>query len=175
MARAVQAEVEPVAQLTDVPAAVAYYLRRHNLPQRLVAAPHPMIDAAGLETQPLLRARRGTAVDDDAVGLTVAPAGVAETGTLVLTSSDDTPTLLAFLPETSIVLVAADAIVGSYEDAWALLRRDPGHPPRSVNLITGPSRTGDIAQTIELGAHGPRRLLILVIGPLPGAAGEAVA
>jgi L-lactate dehydrogenase complex protein LldG len=56
-------------------------------------------------------------------------------------------------------------VTGSYEDAWDRLRRHVGDGvmPRTVNLITGPSRTGDIEQTIELGAHGPRRLHIILL------------
>jgi len=35
--------------------------------------------------------------------------------------------------------------------------------PRALNLITGPSRTADIEQTIELGAHGPKRMHVLLV------------
>jgi L-lactate dehydrogenase complex protein LldG len=59
------------------------------------------------------------------------------------------------------VLRAAD-VVGPYEEAWARLRR-AGGMPRTVNFVTGPSRTGDIEQTIYLGAHGPRRLHVLLV------------
>ena len=153
--------------LADVPAAVGSYLRQHNLPQKIVVAPEPLLDHASWDSQPLLRMRRGDAVDSDAIGVTLAIAGVAETGTLVLASSPERPTLLAYLPETSIVVVAADWIEGSYEEAWELVRAMPGGVPRSVNFVTGPSRTADIAQKLELGAHGPRRLLILIVARLP--------
>ena len=76
------------------------------------------------------------------------------------------PTLLAYLPETSVVVVAADWIEPAYEDAWESVRAMPGGVPRSVNFVTGPSRTADIAQQLELGAHGPRRLLILIVEQL---------
>ena len=51
------------------------------------------------------------------------------------------------------------------DGVWARLREryGKGRMPRTVNTITGPSRTGDIEQTIELGAHGPRRVHILVV------------
>lgn len=163
MARAVGAEVRHVAVLPDVPAAVSAYLREHNLPQRVTVAPEPVLDRARWESQPLLRARRGGAQPDDLVGVTIAPAAIAETGTLMLTSAPERPTLLAFLPETSVIVVFAGDIDGSYEQSWIRLREAMGEPPRSVCLVTGPSRTGDIAQQIELGAHGPRRLLILVV------------
>jgi L-lactate dehydrogenase complex protein LldG len=78
------------------------------------------------------------------------------------------PTTLNFLPEHHIVALRASQVVAAYEDAWSLLRkarkRGRGFEmPRSVHLITGPSRTGDIELTIQLGAHGPRALHILLI------------
>jgi L-lactate dehydrogenase complex protein LldG len=168
MAEAVNSEVERLARMTEVPAAVTAYLRQHNLPQRLVAAPDPRLDAAGWGSQPLLRVSRGTAAEDDPTGVTLAVAGVAETGTLMLASATERPALLAFMPETSVVVVFASDIDGAYEQSWARLRTALGRPPRSVNLITGPSRTGDIGQRIELGAHGPRRLLVLIVDEDPG-------
>ena len=134
-------------------------------------APEPLLDRCRWDSQPLLRVRRGTAVDADAVGVTLAVAGVAETGTLVLASAPDRPTLLAYLPETSVVILAADWVEASYEEAWESIRAMPGGVPRSVNFVTGPSRTADIAQKLELGAHGPRRLLILLVEHLAGLSG----
>ena len=58
-----------------------------------------------------------------------------------------------------------DADLGPYEDAWDRLRaaEGEGRLPRTVNFITGPSRTGDIEQTIQMGAHGPRRLHVILV------------
>lgn len=167
MAAAVMADIRRLDAIEDVPAAVSLYLREHNLPQKIVVAPEPILDRANWASQPLLRLRRGTALDEDAVGVTLAVAGVAETGTLMLASAPERPTLLAFLPETSIVVLPADWIEGSYEQAWESIRAMPGGVPRSVNFITGPSRTADIAQKLELGAHGPKRLLILIVETAP--------
>ena len=114
----------------------------------------------------MLTLRTGRAADEDAVGLTVAFAGIAETGTLMLCSGSETPTTLAFLPETSIVVLPAARVLRAYEDGLRLLRDGAGGLPRSVNLITGPSRSGDIEQTLQLGAHGPRRLQILLVDEL---------
>ena len=167
MARAVNTDVQRLARLDELPAAVTTYLRQHNLPQRLVAAPDAILDQARWESAPLLRVRRGAAAPEDTVALTLAPAAVAETGTLMLVSSPERPALLAFLPETSIVVVFAADVDGAYEQSWARLREALGAPPRAVNFVTGPSRTGDIAQKIELGAHGPRRLLVLIVDEDP--------
>jgi L-lactate dehydrogenase complex protein LldG len=80
----------------------------------------------------------------------------------MLISGAETPTTLNFLPDTHIVVVGADQVVATYEDGWDRLRTHGGMP-RAINFITGPSRTGDIEQRIELGAHGPRRLHIILI------------
>lgn len=163
MARRVGTEVERLPGPEAIRPAVLAALRRHNLPMRLVRAADPLLEAAGLEAEPLLEVRTGVPEEADPSGLTVAMAGIAETGTLLLASSAERPTLLAFLPETSLVLLPTEAIAGSYEEAWARLRGLPGWPPRSVNLITGPSRTGDIPPSIELGAHGPKRLILFLV------------
>jgi L-lactate dehydrogenase complex protein LldG len=64
-------------------------------------------------------------------------------------------------------VLRASEVVAAYEDGWDRLRRT-GVMPRTVNFITGPSRTGDIEQRIQLGAHGPRRLhIVLVEGAAP--------
>ena len=59
-------------------------------------------------------------------------------------------------------MVKRSEIEGTYEDGWDMVRAK-GALSRAVNFITGPSRTGDIEQTIYLGAHGPRRLHILLV------------
>ncbi len=83
----------------------------------------------------------------------------------MLTSGPERPTTLNFLPETHIVLLTADQVVGGMEEAWAKLRERYGRGvmPRTVNLITGPSRSADIEQTLQMGAHGPRRLHIILV------------
>lgn len=162
-ARALGCAIERLPDLGALSGAVLAALRRHNLPLELVRAADPLLDAAALEAEPLLSVRIGVPEESDAVGLTVALAGVAETGTIMLASSRARPTLLAFLPETSLVVLPCAWIKGSYEEAWAMLRALPGWPPRSVNLVTGPSRTGDIPPSIELGAHGPKRLILFLI------------
>lgn len=165
-AEAVQATVDEAKSLTDVPELVSSYLRRHNLPQRIRYGADPTLAALPwAERTPALDVDTGPAQPADEVSLSCAFAGVAETGTLALISGPDNPTTLNFLPETHIVVLPKSAVTGSYEDVWDSLRQrfGEGEMPRTVNLITGPSRTGDIEQTIELGAHGPRRLHIIIV------------
>jgi L-lactate dehydrogenase complex protein LldG len=165
MAGEVQATVARVGSLAAVPEAVADYLAAENLTAELVVAPDPNIDAIPWEARPLLRIRRGRAEGADKVSLTPCHAAIAETGTLMLISGRETPTTLNFLPDTHIVVVRRDQVVASYEDALDRLRADRASDklPRVINFITGPSRTADIEQHIELGAHGPRRLHIVLV------------
>ena len=172
MALEVSATVARLPNMAAVPKAIADYLKEHNIPPKLKLAPDPLLDEPDWATEPLLETARGKADPQDEVSVTAAAAGVAETGTLVLMSGPGGPTTLNFLPDNNIVILKAGTVKGSYEDAWDLLRetQGAGHLPRTVNFITGPSRTGDIEQTIQLGAHGPRRLHILLItDPLDGA------
>jgi L-lactate dehydrogenase complex protein LldG len=165
LAQEVQASVARVA-LADVPGEVARYLATENLAAEFVMAPDPALDGIPWHERPLLRIRRGRAEASDAVALTPCFAAIAETGTLMLVSGPETPTTLNFLPDTHIVVVHADQVVACYEDGFDRLRAAGAELPRAINFITGPSRTGDIEQKIELGAHGPRRLhIVLVEGP----------
>ncbi|MFO7309550.1 MAG: lactate utilization protein [Pseudomonadota bacterium] len=159
-----QATVTTVASANAVPAAVTDYLRRHNLPaavrmgadERLAAMPWG-------ETS--LEITKGPSSGSDLNGVSHAFAGVAESGTLVLVSGEDNPTTLNFLPDNHIVVVNARDIAGDYEEVWGRIRftYGKGQMPRTVNFVTGPSRSGDIEQTLLLGAHGPRRVHIVVV------------
>lgn len=173
MAEEASATVARVPTMIDVPGAVADFLRAHNLPMRAALAPDPCLDAAPWERRKTLELRKGRAEPFDEVGISLAWRAVAETGTLVMLAGANTPTTLNFLPETEIVILPADRIVGAYEEALAPLRavppsgnggEAPRHSlPRVVNFITGPSRSADIEQALQLGAHGPRRLHIIIV------------
>jgi L-lactate dehydrogenase complex protein LldG len=166
MARQSAATVAHLADPVEVPGAVADYLARENLPARLRLAPDPQLTGLPWQSRPLLEISAGPSAGDDPVSLTLADAGIAETGTLMLASGPESPTTLNFLPDTEIVLLPAERVVGGLEEAWRLLRARRGWSglPRTVNFITGPSRSADIGQKLQLGAHGPRRLHILVVG-----------
>ena len=161
----IEREFGTVDRLPDadaIPGALATYLAAHNLPSSIAVAPHPELRAIDWSSRPLLTLREGPALASDHVSLQHAFAAIAETGTLMLPSAPERPTTLNLLPDTAIVVLRASRVVGPYEAAWDLLRSE-GAMPRNVMLVTGPSRSADIEQTLELGAHGPRRLHVLLI------------
>lgn len=161
----VEREFGTVARLPDlaaVPAAIASYLALQNLPPALVVAPHPVLAAIPFADLPLLSTRFGVSAPEDAVSLQHGFAGIAETGTVMLPSGPVRPVSNNLLPDCAIILLRIADIVASYEDAFDRLRAEGGLP-RNVMLVTGPSRSADIEQTLELGAHGPRRLHVLMI------------
>ncbi len=165
MAGNVQTTFSRVKDRKEVPGAIAEYLAGQNLPAAFAMAPDPELDAIPWSERPTLSIRRGKTEGADQVGVTGAFAAIAETGTLMLASGAHHPTTLNFLPDTHIVVMPASKVVGPYEDAWDRLRAAHGGqtPPRTVNFVTGPSRTGDIEQRILMGAHGPRRLHVVLI------------
>lgn len=166
MAERVAATVQRLSGPGEVPAAVADHLRRHNLPLAIRTGADPAIAGLPWHSEPHLERRIGPSDGSDPVALSHAFGGVAETGTLVLLSGQDNPTTLNFLPDTHIVVIAAADIAGDYESVWQRIRDryGDGALPRTVNFVTGPSRSADIEQTLILGAHGPRALHILVVG-----------
>ena len=145
-----------------VPAALADYLAIQNLPSAAVIAPHPELRAIPWGDRPLLQLREGRAQPTDLVSVQHGFAGIAETGTIMLPSAPERPTTINLLADTAVVVLRASRVVGPYEDAWDMLRA-AGPMPRNVMLVTGPSRSADIEQTLELGAHGPRRLFVILI------------
>lgn len=167
-ARALSATVARVADAAGIPGAVAEYLAGENLPAAVRAAPDATLQALPWDARPALTVSYGRSHGADEVSLTPAFAAVAETGTLMLRSGADHPTTLNFLPDTHVVVLRASQVVGPYEEAWDRLR-ETGPIPRAVNFVSGPSRTADIEQTIQLGAHGPRRLHIIMIEDGPPA------
>ena len=136
---------------------------RHNLPRALRHGDDPRLsrDAVGAR-----RARDVAAPQrrHDLNAVSHAFGGVAESGTLVLASGTDNPSTLNFLPDNHIVVIAAKDVAGDYEAVWQAARQIRQRPmPRTVNLITGPSRSGRHRADAFLGAHGPRRLHVLVV------------
>ena len=159
------ATLEEVADAADIPEAIAGYLREHNLPATLRIGADPRLTALPWERTPL-EVSHGASDGHDLNAASVAFAGIAETGTLALVSGADNPTTLNFLPDNHIVVLFAQDVVGDLESVFARLRAryGAGQAPRTLNFITGPSRSADIEQTLLFGAHGPRRLHIVLVG-----------
>lgn len=163
MAEEAACTVEPLSAMAAVPAAVARLAASRQPVPEIVLAPAAEIAGLPWATDIGLVTRVGRANGDTELSVTPAFAGIAETGTLMLVSGSATPTSLNFLPELHVVVLSAKRIVGAYEDAWDLLEREVEQMPRTVNFITGPSRSGDIGQTLHMGAHGPLEVHILLI------------
>jgi L-lactate dehydrogenase complex protein LldG len=160
-----QASVTEVARPEDVPGEVARFLRDQNLPATIRIGTDARLTAMPWD-QTTLDVSTGRSDGGDPNAVSHAFGGVAESGTLAMISGPDNPTTLNFLPDNHIVIVSAAEIAGDYETIWQRLRQQTGKGtmPRTVNLITGPSRSADIEQTLLLGAHGPRTLHIIIVG-----------
>ena len=163
-AEAALATVRVVDSVAEVPRAVAEFLRDHNLPATLRMGDDPRLKAMPWG-ETALEMSQGRSDGRDLNAVSHALGGVAESGTAVMVSGPENPSTLNFLPDNHIVVVAAKDIAGDYERVFAKLRATygKGQMPRTVNFITGPSRSGDIEQTLLLGAHGPRRLHLVVV------------
>lgn len=158
--RSMSSTIDTLATRNEVPAAVARYLADSGLGKAAVCwSSLAELDWAGAGLDVAARAANG----QDLVGITGVFCAIAETGTLMLLSGPETAATTSLLPETHIAVVPAARIVPDMEAAFALLRAEHGSLPRAVNFVSGPSRTGDIEQTIVLGAHGPYRVHLLIV------------
>jgi len=148
-----------IPSVADVGAEVARFVASVHAGKRLcVAQALAAIDwPAGFDVE--YRAARR----DDETSVTPCFAAVAESGGIVTLSGPATPSTLNFVPDNHIVIVHASQVVRDFEEVWTQWRASGQPIPRTVNIISGPSRTADIEMTIQLGAHGPRRLHILLI------------
>ena len=155
---AVDATVSRLASLDDLPAALADELRNRNLP----AAIRTGTDAAFERDWGTIEHTTGPGRLVEPATLSRAHLAMAETGTLILASGPENPVTLTFLGETHFVVVAAEDIKAGFEDMWAEWR-SRALDPRTVNMVTGPSRSADIGQTLQLGAHGPVALHVFVV------------
>jgi L-lactate dehydrogenase complex protein LldG len=163
-AGAAAALVIEIASVEEIPARIAEVLRARNLPAIVHLPPDPALDAIAWTAAPGLTLRREPPGPDE-TALAIAPFGIAETGTLVYPSAETRPASWHFRAGLEIALIATKSIVPDLESVLARIK-SAGAIPSTINLVTGPSRTGDIEQTLELGAHGPKELVILVVPSL---------
>lgn len=158
-AEKVQTTVSRIASLDDLPKALAEELRNRNLP----AAIRTGTDAAFDRDWGTVERTTGPGRLEEPATMTRAVMGCAETGSVVFASGPDNPVTLNFLGDTHFAVVNAADIRGGLDEIWSGIREQGLHP-RTINFVTGPSRSGDIGQRLQLGAHGPVALHIFVVG-----------
>jgi len=160
-AAAAGASLARVAGPAAAGAEVAAYLERCSLAPAVVAA--PALRSGTLEWPAGLQVEYRAAGAHDPVAVTGAFAAVAETGSVVCLGGPDHPTSLNFLCEHHVVVLTEDRVLADLDDLWLALAGTGRALPRALNIITGPSRTADIEQRLQLGAHGPRRLHVIAL------------
>ncbi len=159
MAQGAFASVDRIASKQAIPAAVLTYLKAQGLVEEIHLCQTAAF--ADLDWGPV-------AISSVAIcpvmmaSMTLATAGVLESGSIVMCSAADAPTTLNYLPDHHLVVLPCKRLMGTKEDVFTSILAN-GTMPRTVNFITGPSRTADIEQVIQLGAHGPRNLHILLV------------
>lgn len=162
-AKDVASSVVVIEDISKIPEEIVDYLKINNIASRIVVLPNEEIDFVNWDKHPTLDVVKKCADEMDETVLVSSYAAIAETGTVVQLSSPENPITSHFLPDNSIVLIKASRILPSAEDVFELLRKENKDIPRSMTLISGPSRTGDIALNIEMGAHGPRKVHLLIL------------
>ena len=147
-----------VANYAEAASLITDFLIKQELPKQLRLAPA----LQNMKWDNRVEVSYGKSAGDDLVSVTPAFCAIAETGSVVLLSSPDSPTSLNYLPDVHFVIVEASQLLPHIEDVWTKLRQQPGIP-RAINIITGPSKTADVEQTLQIGAHGPRQLRVILI------------
>ncbi len=99
---------------------------------------------------------------ENGAGLTATLGGIAATGSLILIPSADEPRTLSLVPPVHIALLEVARI---YDTMWQAMREQEWSRamPTNLLLISGPSKTADIEQTLAYGVHGPKRLLVVLV------------
>lgn len=105
---------------------------------------------------------RAELFNDVDVAVTGARAGLAETGSLVLWPDSQEPRLMSLVPPVHIVLLDADRLYENFAEIIAAEGWSDGMPTNAL-LISGPSKTADIEQTLAYGIHGPKQLITLIL------------
>ncbi len=139
---------------------VLQWLQQHNEALTVTRAESETLDSVNWPEALEVSKYCDNSIDDTTV--CEAFCAIAETGSLVMLSSRASPTTLNYLPDNFICLLNRQNIVQHIEDVWERVRTESAGMPRALNIITGPSRTADVEQTIQLGAHGPRRMHVIL-------------
>ena len=149
-----------------IPQAVAQILNSLHPGSPLVTGTDPWLQGLPWKSAPQLKLESWQPGRVPVIALSRAAAGIAETGTLVLASGPDNPATLNYLPESHIVVIEAESIGGSMEEAFSRVRGNANlnAMPRTLALVSGASRTADVGGKLVRGAHGPKNLAVIVVG-----------
>ena len=164
-----RAEVHRVAD-TAAAAALLAGITRDRGWQKVAWHGHPRVEplaaAIGCEAHRVdAAAFDKNALEACNAGITACDAAVAQTGSILVSSGSCGGRALSILPHVHVVIVSLDQIVATLGDALDLMRsRYAGRLPSMLSFITGPSRTGDIERILVLGAHGPKELIVILVG-----------
>lgn len=157
---AVHASVDIIDSDAQAATSIDRFLKLNQCSPKIAIT--PAIDTLDLPFPDRVELCRDQDYSGTQTAITHALLGVAETGSLVLPSSPQRPTLANFLPDNCIVILEQGDIVAWLEDALAQIQEQAPGMPRALNLISGPSKTADIEQTLVYGAHGPIRLHVII-------------
>lgn len=153
----IAATIESIDQIDDLPTAIAGYLAKQGLDADIVIQPCDRLvslDWKGIRI-------RHQAGSDEPLAVTLGQLGIAETGSIVISSGSDSPVLLNFLASHHILVIEEKNIVASLEDCAPRINSLSDY--RTVCLITGASGTTDIEGILVNGAHGPEHLHVITI------------
>lgn len=151
-----------LASFAGAPAKIAEVLRLANAAPELHVPAESSLLRLPWNAVPALSISSAPPTGDQSA-LSAAEFGIAETGTLVFFSGSNSRSSWHFRPGREFILIEQTRILPRFEDVIARINTLPA-TPATINLVTGPSRTADIEQTIELGAHGPREIHVLIVG-----------
>lgn len=153
---AVQGTFAIVATHAAIPNAVQDFLDEHDLAAEMVMGRTKLLSE--IDWPENWHIERRTANKADVVAVTDAICAIAETGSIVIANSPEVSSTHLYLPENHVVIMDTGQLVRHLEDAMQLVSHQVEGHSRGVHLVTGPSKTADVEQTIQYGAHGPRRL-----------------
>ncbi len=153
---AVHGTYKIVSKHSQIPMAVNDFLSAHGLPTEMVMGNTDFLQT--IDWPDDWSIERRTACKTDVTSITDAICAIAETGTILIASSPKVSATHFYLPENHVVIMDIGQLVRHLDDAMQLASQQISGHSRGIHMITGPSKTADVEQTIQYGAHGPRRL-----------------
>ena len=159
--QAAHASVDIIDSNAELDQSIFEFLQAHQCP--LEVGVHSLTDIDQLALNDRVQVYRYQEISECQTLLSFSPLGIAETGSIVMPSSLERPTLANFLPDNCIFVLKINDIVAHLEDALLHIQQSDAGMPRALNIISGPSKTADIEQTLVYGAHGPIQLHLIIV------------